>query len=296
MDVRKPRTVKPGPKRRRCPWCTIACADGNKPPPCTCCHCSGYGNCKHGLGAKCSTPRYGRRLVCNACERAKLTFRHQGQERSNKAKVKEERNGRVVKNALDVRCARRSVPPPSIEEGRKARREQQAQEKRAHQAVRKHPRAQVAFAEKNRAWKRQRIESGGGAGSYSFDEAANPSEAVAYARTACGALSASSPARAALAATTATSAATSQSHMSWLPTAASSCAYFIGFGRVENAETFFNLRSRPPPHAAFAAAAVYSEVQDIGDNSDMACATHAYAKILRVAPQDTGGQGAPPEV
>ena len=47
---------------------------------------------------------------------------------------------------------------------------------------------------------------------------------------------------------------------------------------------------------AFAAAAVYSEVQDIGDNSDMACATHAYAKILRVAPQDTGGQGAPPEV
>ena len=135
--------------------------------------------------------------------------------------MKEERNGRVVKNALDVRCARRSVPPPSIEEGRKARREQQAQEKRAHQVVRKHPRAQVAFAEKNRAWKRQRIESGGGAGSYSFlnpsssfgtsaaDEAENPIEAVVYVRTASGALSASSPARAALAAaTTATPAAT----------------------------------------------------------------------------------------
>ena len=212
---------------------------------------------------KSSSSRSRGAVVVNTGPLARKTIRSvvEGLVRSTiKAKAKEERDGKVVKNALDVRCARRSVcvPPPSlslspffsdtlspsplllsfqklchmverriIEEGRKARREQKARAKRARQAVREHQRAQretaaaLTFAEKNRAWKRQRIESGGGAGSYSFlnpsssfgisaaDEAENPIEAVVYVRTASGALSASSPARAALAAaTTATPAAT----------------------------------------------------------------------------------------
>lgn len=63
-------SARPGPRARACPWCANSRAAGST--PCQCCHCPGFGGCTHLPGAMCVKVRYGRRLVCNPCERAKL--------------------------------------------------------------------------------------------------------------------------------------------------------------------------------------------------------------------------------
>ena len=61
--------LKPGPRPSQCMWC-----DGTA---CTCCRCAGFPGCSHAPGAMCERPRYGRRLVCNPCEKHKLVS-HRG--------------------------------------------------------------------------------------------------------------------------------------------------------------------------------------------------------------------------
>jgi hypothetical protein len=55
---------RPGPRRKSCPWCN------NR--KCTHCRCDSYARCDHSRNEQCKRVRYGRRLVCNTCERNKL--------------------------------------------------------------------------------------------------------------------------------------------------------------------------------------------------------------------------------
>lgn len=56
---------KPGPRPSDCPWCNT--------PNCNHCRCPGYPKCDHAPNTLCPRPRYKRRLVCNPCEKHKLT-------------------------------------------------------------------------------------------------------------------------------------------------------------------------------------------------------------------------------
>lgn len=47
-----------------CPWC--------RKSKCSHCRCSGFAGCTHARGVPCERVRYGRRLVCNPCEKHKL--------------------------------------------------------------------------------------------------------------------------------------------------------------------------------------------------------------------------------
>jgi hypothetical protein len=53
-----------GGKGKLCPWCSLK--------KCTHCRCGSYVKCDHGPNEPCKRVRYGRRLVCNTCERNKL--------------------------------------------------------------------------------------------------------------------------------------------------------------------------------------------------------------------------------
>jgi hypothetical protein len=55
---------RPGPRRKSCPWCN------NR--KCTHCRCESFARCDHTSNEPCKRERYGRRLVCNTCERNKL--------------------------------------------------------------------------------------------------------------------------------------------------------------------------------------------------------------------------------
>ena len=63
VKSKKPRS-KPGPRPSACTWC--------EKPGCGHCRCKGFPGCAHEAGVMCSRPRYGRRLVCNPCEKHKL--------------------------------------------------------------------------------------------------------------------------------------------------------------------------------------------------------------------------------
>jgi hypothetical protein len=62
--------MKPGPRRKSCPWCS------NR--KCNHCRCESYARCDHSDSEPCKRVRYGRRLVCNTCERNKLKDSEKG--------------------------------------------------------------------------------------------------------------------------------------------------------------------------------------------------------------------------
>ena len=64
-----PLRSKPGPRPSQCMWCVGTA--------CTHCRCQGFPGCNHKAGTMCERPRYGRRLVCNPCEKHKL-MSHRG--------------------------------------------------------------------------------------------------------------------------------------------------------------------------------------------------------------------------
>jgi hypothetical protein len=66
-------------RKKSCMWCN------NR--KCNHCRCSGYDRCDHSSNEPCKRGKYGRRLVCNTCERNKLKDGKHGTSKSTKPAV-----------------------------------------------------------------------------------------------------------------------------------------------------------------------------------------------------------------
>lgn len=89
---------KPGPRPSDCPWCNT--------PNCNHCRCPGYPKCDHAPNTLCSRPRYKRRLVCNPCEKHKLTKTTKKNKKSsgeNNTVSNNDNNGGDISPALSPR-------------------------------------------------------------------------------------------------------------------------------------------------------------------------------------------------
>lgn len=87
---------KPGPRPSDCPWCNT--------PNCNHCRCPGYPKCDHAPNTLCSRPRYKRRLVCNPCEKHKLTKTTKKNKKSSESfVVNSNENNEPVSPALSPR-------------------------------------------------------------------------------------------------------------------------------------------------------------------------------------------------